>query len=86
MDKKFSNPCTRCGKERIDGKTWKEEVSTFFGSSTVTHTETVCPDPECQKIVEEKIAAQRQHTLNLQMEREKRMQKNLENRKKAKVA
>ncbi|MBI5127309.1 hypothetical protein HZA76_02530 [Candidatus Roizmanbacteria bacterium] len=47
-DKKYSNPCSRCGKERVFVKTWKEKI----GYSTITTTETACPDPECQKIVE----------------------------------
>jgi len=46
-DKKYSNPCPRCGKERIFVKTWKEKI----GYSTITTTETACPDKECQKIV-----------------------------------
>jgi len=82
MNQKFTNPCTRCGKDRIDARTWTEEVSNFFGASTVTYTDTVCPDPECQKIVEEKLAVQRAHTANLQAEREKRMQAQNRNRKK----
>lgn len=55
MNSKPSNPCTRCGKERVDGKKYKEEVATFFGTSTIYHIDTVCPDKECQKIVEEKL-------------------------------
>ncbi len=47
MDKKISNPCTRCGIERIVVKTWEEKV----GNSTVVNIETVCPNPECQKKV-----------------------------------
>lgn len=55
MDTKSSNPCVRCGKERIDSKSWKEKVVNFMGTITVVHTQTVCPDPECQKIVERDI-------------------------------
>ena len=40
--------CIRCGKVRIFGRTWSEQV----GTSHVTHTETVCPDGDCQKLVE----------------------------------
>jgi len=50
----MSNPCVRCGKERIDGKTWKGKA----GASVVTYTLTICPDSECQKIVD-KAAADR---------------------------
>lgn len=48
----MSNPCSECGKERIDGKTWKGKV----GISVITYTQTICPDPECQKIVDRKTA------------------------------
>ncbi len=66
------NLCTRCGKERIDSKTWEEEITAFFGSTTIVHTETVCPDAECQKIVEEKMDALRQKTEDMRVEKEKR--------------
>lgn len=48
--------CIRCGKERIAGKVWTEVV----GQSLVTHTQTICPDSACQKIVEEEITARRE--------------------------
>lgn len=58
--KKISNPCSRCGKERINTRTWKEEVVNLYsGKTTVTYTETVCPDPLCQKIVERELESQR---------------------------
>jgi len=81
MQTTFSNTCTRCGKDRIDGKTWTEEVEMFFGTSTVTHTETMCPDPECQKIVEEKLAAQKKQSEVLFQERENRLHKAQEARR-----
>lgn len=54
-----TNLCTRCGKPRITGKTWTEEVKTYSGVSKVTYTQTVCPDPNCQKQVEEKLAVEK---------------------------
>lgn len=48
----MSNPCVRCGKERVDGKTWKGKT----GISPITYTQTVCPDRECQQIVDKGIA------------------------------
>ena len=45
------NPCIQCGKERVDGKTWKGKV----GISVITYTSTICPDPLCQKIVDKAI-------------------------------
>lgn len=47
----MANPCVECGTERIDGKSWKEKT----GTSVVTYTSTVCPDPDCQKIVDKAI-------------------------------
>lgn len=48
----MNNPCIRCGKQRIDGKSWKEKI----GISVLTHTQTTCPDSECQKIVDKATA------------------------------
>lgn len=54
------NPCTRCGRERIVSKTWNENVKTYSGTSPVVHVDTVCPDPECQKIVSDQLALQKE--------------------------
>ena len=57
--KKYSNPCTRCGKERIVARRWVEEIPTVSGTKIeVTHTENVCPDPECQEIVKKELMVQ----------------------------
>lgn len=48
----MSNPCIRCGKQRIDGKSWKGKS----GNSIVTYTKTICPDSECQKLLDKAIA------------------------------
>lgn len=45
------NSCTRCGKERITGKTWKTKI----GNSIITHTLTLCPDKACQKLVDQAL-------------------------------
>ncbi|KKR24690.1 MAG: hypothetical protein UT56_C0010G0005 [Candidatus Levybacteria bacterium GW2011_GWB1_39_7] len=82
MDKKLSNPCTRCGKARIESRSWTEKIEEYFGESTIIHTETVCPDADCQKIVEEKLAAQKQKTMEMQAAREERMRESQRNRKK----
>lgn len=70
----MSNPCIQCGKERIDGKTWKEKV----GTSVLTYALTICPDPACQKIVDkatadrlEKIELLAQKKIAAKLEREK---------------
>ena len=72
MNKKHSNPCTRCGRERIDSKTWKETVVNFIGTTIVTHTETVCPDPECQAIVEKELEKQRKKKEKFELDKENR--------------
>ena len=61
----MSNPCIECGKERIDGKTWQGKA----GASVITYTLTICPDPDCQKIVDRKIAAKRAKTALLAKEK-----------------
>lgn len=52
----MANPCIRCGKERIDGKTWKGKI----GASLVVYTLTLCPDKACQKIVDQGIAERKE--------------------------
>lgn len=80
MKQQLSNPCTRCGKERIITKTWTEKMDTFFGTSTVTHTETSCPDPECQKIVEEKNLMLKQKKEQMEQDRQDRLKRAQKNR------
>lgn len=43
--------CTRCGKQRVVASSHEEVIA----KSTVVYTETVCPDPECQKMVEAEL-------------------------------
>ncbi len=57
----MSNPCVKCGKERVDGKTWEGKV----GASVVTYTLTVCPDADCQKQVDKGIAERKAKTASL---------------------
>ncbi|NMB83947.1 hypothetical protein GYA28_01525 [Candidatus Roizmanbacteria bacterium] len=65
MQKPYKNICYRCGRERIVVKTWKEKI----GGSTIENTETVCPDKECQKAMEQEI--KKQKNKRLQMEKRK---------------
>lgn len=48
MAKNYSNPCSRCGKERIVAKTYKEDT----GYSIVVTKVMVCPDQDCQSKVD----------------------------------
>lgn len=67
--------CIRCGKERIFDKTWSESS----GTSKYTYTQTVCPDPACQKQVEE-LLQNRQDVQTLRTEESLKRRK--ENREK----
>ncbi len=46
-----TTPCIRCGKMRIPYKTWTDKSS----GAEATYTTNVCPDPKCQKIVDEQL-------------------------------
>ncbi len=60
--------CPRCGKERIVVSTHKETISL----SEVVYTETVCPNPECQKKVVNDIRNDERKRAILKDEQEKR--------------
>lgn len=77
---KYPNPCTRCGEQRIIFKQWKEKVNNAWGTSEITYEETVCPDPQCQKVVEQKLQAERDKKKSIDLEREKRAIINKRNR------
>ncbi len=62
----MSNPCVKCGKERIDGKSWESKV----GISVIVHTMTVCPDKECQKQVDQSIAERKAKAVSIQKAKE----------------
>ena len=70
MTDQILNVCIRCGKPRIVAKTWKERIK----GSTDIHTSTVCPDSACQKIVDGKLAVQRQKREAMEKERIQRAQ------------
>lgn len=55
MKKSGHNFCIRCGKERKIVRTWKEKMY----DSIIINTESVCPDPECQKKVDSDNKKQR---------------------------
>lgn len=74
MGKIATNPCTRCGKERIVAKTWKEKIETYSGISVVVHTETICPDKACQALVDKELEVQRKKREKIKTDREQRTQ------------
>jgi len=82
MKKTFGNPCSRCGKERMIVRTWKEKVD----SSVIINTETACPDKECQAEVEKINKKQQERSASLKRESEKRLQLRKDSSKKNKKA
>jgi len=56
-----SNPCIKCGKERIKGT----EKIIVINSRKAKLTMYVCPDKECQKKVESELAAKEERRLAL---------------------
>lgn len=59
----YISVCTRCGREGILFKKW---VDRYEGrGNPITHEIYVCPDAECQKIVDAKFAEIRQRKLDL---------------------
>lgn len=50
-----SNPCVRCGTERVVLRTWVEESEQGGRVSRLTHTLMVCPDAACQAKVEKEL-------------------------------
>lgn len=49
------NVCIRCGKPRVFKDSWSEKMSGAQGETTVTHSQFVCPDDDCQKKVEREL-------------------------------
>lgn len=72
-----TNPCIRCGKDRIVAKEWKEKI----GNSVVICTSNVCPDPECQKIVESQLKSKKDRFDAIQANSLKKREENTRNKK-----
>lgn len=69
MNKSY-NICIRCGKERKVVRTWEEKIE----GSTIINTESVCPDPECQKLVEADNKKSRERHAAMKLKSEQRAQ------------
>lgn len=83
----YSNPCTRCGKQRVVSRTWKEVIETVSGVViTQINQDTICPDRECQKIVNKELKVQKDKRDKARSDKEKRVldqkKTNLRNKKK----
>lgn len=68
----YPNLCWRCGKERIIVKSWKEKI----GYSTITTTETACPDIECQKLVNKENKKRSDKFKTAQLKRKESLNRN----------
>lgn len=82
----MNNPCTRCQKERVDLPKIKVILQTFIGPQTVYNIQSVCPDPECQKIVDQKLAILKDKLDDILLESNKRAQERKTNNAKLKAA
>ncbi|MCR4324967.1 MAG: hypothetical protein NUV69_04755 [Candidatus Curtissbacteria bacterium] len=58
MQKQEFTECIRCGKIRIFQKKWKDRGENGKGT-LMTYEQSVCPDQECQKIVDAKFQEMR---------------------------
>lgn len=76
-----SNPCVRCGKERIMSKSWKK----YIGTSLVTYSSFICPDEKCQEIVDAEFKKKKDHIEAVQANSLKRKKENKRNKKSGKV-
>lgn len=57
LRKQANTLCIRCGKLRIFSRKWQDREN---GRGTlISHEHTVCPDEECQKLVDEKFQEMR---------------------------
>ncbi|HUW24480.1 MAG TPA: hypothetical protein VMW04_02520 [Patescibacteria group bacterium] len=74
MTNPAGNVCIRCGKIRVIAKTWEEQS----GTSTLTCSSFVCPNADCQKIVEKELAKRKRDKETSERERAERI---LANRK-----
>lgn len=63
MQVQIESSCIRCGKTRVIGKVWVEKTDK---GNPITHTETICPDSECQKKVDADFAAKRERKLRFE--------------------
>ena len=73
----IDNYCIRCGKKRILKKTWEE----YKGNSLLSYSKYVCPDEDCQKIVEKKLKKEKDHLEAIQTRAENRRKRNLKKRR-----
>ena len=69
--------CIRCGKQRVVVKNWKETI----GTTVTTYELTVCPDAECQKIVDRELQKKKEKMIAFQHNSQERRKSLTLNRK-----
>lgn len=72
MVNSYITPCIRCGTARIVSKKWSEKIKTYSGFTLVEYTDTVCPNPECQKVVDKEFAVQKKKRDKMRFDIEQR--------------
>lgn len=80
-----TNPCSRCGKQRIISRKWTESVDTMRGKVKISYTDSKCPDKECQKIVDKELVVEEQKRVKLRDEKDKKKQERLDESNKMKA-
>lgn len=68
MPKTTDNVCIRCGSKRVSGKSWKEKTP----AGIVTHIPNICPNPDCQKVVDSQLAGIKNKRIALEEEKAQR--------------
>lgn len=58
MQRSAETVCIRCGKLRVFLRKWKDRTNDR--GTMITHTESVCPDSQCQKIVDAQFTQMRE--------------------------
>ena len=76
LQNKVINKCIRCDKPRVVVKTWTE--------NKITYSDFVCPDKECQKIVDADLKKKRDRLKIIKENSLKRRQLMLKRRSKKK--
>lgn len=69
MNNPTTTTCVRCGRQRIVLSIKEETV----GTSTIITTETICPDPECQKKVDGMLSLEQEKRHQSFVQRQERM-------------
>ncbi len=68
MQDHANSVCILCGRVRVFSRKWEDKEN---GRGTViTHEETKCPDAKCQKLVDEKFQAIRDHKAEIEERRQ----------------